>query len=168
MTQRLKAFTVWLLLAAATWYALTGGATGWDAWVIGVPAILIAAGLATRLVPPFEWSWRGGLRFAGFFVWESWRGGVDVARRVFAPSMPLAPGLITHSLGVRSTLARVTVANSSSLLPGSLVVDVDVAGGYLLVHALDIEQPDTFRTIAATDARVADMFAAPPRAEAGA
>lgn len=160
MTQRLKAFAIRFLLAAATWYALTDGATDRDAWIIGVPAIVVSAALATRLIPPFEWSWIGALRFAGFFVWESWRGGVDVARRAFAPSMPLAPGLFTHTLAARSALARVTVADSSSLMPGSLVVDVDPERGRLLIHALDTGQSDPFRTVSAVDARVAEMFSA--------
>lgn len=162
MTQRVKAFAIRFLLAAVTWYALTDGAMTADAWIIGVPAVLIAAAAATSLIPHFEWSWRGGFHFALFFLRESWRGGVDVARRAFAPSMPLAPGLFDHSLEVRSALGQVTVVNSSSLLPGSLTVDIDTDRRRLLIHALDITQPDTFRVVTAVDAQVTRMLPATP------
>jgi len=157
---RASAFTLRAVLAALTWYALTDGATSWDAWVIGVPAVLFAAALGTALLPPFDWSWRGAFKFVAFFLRESWSGGVDVARRAFDPRMPLAPGLFEHPLAVPSDLTRVAVANTSSLLPGSLVVDVDSTR--LLIHALDVESPSTRRTVAATEAAVAEMFAVGP------
>lgn len=156
---RARAFALRAALAALTWYALTDGATTWDAWAIGVPAILFAAALGSAL-PPFDWSWRGAFRFVAFFARESWSGGVDVARRAFDPRMPLAPGLFEHPLDMPDDLARVAVANTSSLLPGSLVVDVH--SDKLLIHALDVEHPSTKRTVAATEAAVAQMFRVGP------
>lgn len=166
--RRARAFVFRIALAALAWYALTDGATTWDAWVIGAPAIVFAAALSSTLLPPFQWSWPGALRFVAFFVRESWSGGVDVARRAFDPRMPLAPGLFEHTLDIPSDLARVAVANTSSLLPGSLVVDID--RDTLLIHALDVEQPSARRTVAATEAAVGAMFRLTPtrrKAETG-
>lgn len=156
--QRIRAFAPRAALAALTWYALTDGASGWDTWIIGLPAILFAAAVGTAMSPPFGWSWRGALRFVAFFVRESWLGAVDVARRAFDPRMPIAPGLFEHQLRMSSDLARVAAVNTSSLLPGSLVVDIE--GSALLIHALDLEQSGTARTVAATEERVAEMFSA--------
>ena len=164
--QRLFDFLTRALLAGLVWWALTDGAGGWDAWAIGVPAVAGSAALSMTLLPPVHWSWREGFRFAGYFLWESWRGGVDVAWRAFNPRMPLAPGLIRHELRLSPDLARVAVANSSSLLPGSLVVDLD--GRVLTIHALDVRRPDAARIVAATEKRVAAMFRLPiPASGAG-
>lgn len=162
---RARAFVLRAVLAALTWYALTDGATSWDAWIIGLPAVVLAAALGTALLPPFAWSWAGAARFVAFFLRESWSGAVDVARRAFDPRMPLAPGLFEHTLHTPSDLARVAVANTSSLLPGSLVVDIDRDRGTLLIHGLDLEQASTAKTVAVTEAAVAGMLAlAPPSA----
>lgn len=151
-----RAFGPRALTAAAAWWALTGGASGWDAWVIGIPAIVAAAAMSAAMLPPFDWSWPRALRFAAFFVRESWLGGVDVAKRALAPRMRLAPGFVEHEIDVVPDLARVAVINTSSLLPGSLVVDS--RGGDVLVHVLDVEGADVARTMDMAEARIAAML----------
>lgn len=153
---RASAFAMRAALATLTWLILTEGDGGWDAWVIGVPAIAAAGWLSAALLPVGGWSWRGALRFAGFFLWESWRGGIDVARRAFHPRMPLAPAMLELPVAVKPDLARVAVANTSSLLPGTLVVDLDDRG--LVVHALDPRMSPGL-TVTATDRHVAAMLA---------
>lgn len=148
-----------LVVAAAAWWALTDGATGWDAWVIGVPAIVGAAWMSVITLPPTRFSWAAALRYASFFVRESWLGGVDVARRAFAPRVPLAPDIVRHELRVGPDLARVFVINTSSLLPGSLAVDCD--DGMLLVHVLDRERPVS-DVIDAAEERVSAMLRVEP------
>jgi multicomponent Na+:H+ antiporter subunit E len=160
-----RAFLMRLVPAAATWWVLTDGALEWDAWVIGVPAVLATTWLSAALLPATGWSWRGAARFALFFLWESLRGGIDVARRAFDPRMPLAPGFFDHELEVRPDLARVAVINTSSLMPGSLVVDID--GQTLRVHALDLLHPSSPRTVAGAETRIARMFALSAAAASG-
>ena len=66
---------------AALWWALTGGAA--DSWLVGVPSVL-AATVASQLLWRRHtgwWSPLALLRFVVFFLRESMRGGVDVARR---------------------------------------------------------------------------------------
>lgn len=151
-----RGFAPRALTAAAAWWALTGGASDWDAWLIGVPSIVAAAWMSAAMLPPFGWSWPRAIRFAAFFVRESWLGGLDVAKRALAPRMPLAPGFVEHELGVEPDLARVAVINTSSLLPGSLVVDS--RGGDVLVHVLDVEGADVARTMDMAEARIAAML----------
>lgn len=144
------------LLAGLVWWALTDGAGGWDAWAVGVPAVAAAAALSMKLLAPIRWSWPAALRFAGYFLWESGRGGVDVAWRAFSPRMPLAPGLIRHELNVSPDLARAAVVNASSLLPGSLTVDLE--RGVLTIHTLDVRRPSSALIVASTERRIAAMF----------
>jgi multicomponent Na+:H+ antiporter subunit E len=79
----------------------------------------------------------GVLRFVPFFLWESLRGGIDVALRTLAPRMPVHPGFVTYPIGLlRRRDARVFFANCLCLLPGTLAADL--SGDRLEVHLLDM------------------------------
>lgn len=147
-----------LLLCALVWWVLTDGELSWDALLVGVPAVVAAAGISAAMMPPLHWSWVGALKFAWFFARESLLGGVDVARRAFHPRMPLDPGVVRYEVGLAPDLARVAVSNTSSLLPGSLVVDIE--GSNFHVHTLDVGR-DAARSVELTEKRVAELLRVP-------
>jgi multicomponent Na+:H+ antiporter subunit E len=108
---------------------------------LGACAALAASWLSLRLLPPSYGGLHLGamLRLLPHFVWESARGGVDVARRALAPSMPLKPGFVSCPMKFEPGLARNTFASITSLMPGTVpVADGD---GALLYHCLDMDQP---------------------------
>jgi multicomponent Na+:H+ antiporter subunit E len=152
---RVRLFLNRALLAALAWWALTNGALGWDALIVGVPTIAAAAGVSAALMPKIGWSWRGAVEFAGYFARESLLGGVDVARRAFDPRLPLDPGLVDARLSLPSDVGRVMVANTMGLVPGSLTVEVDA--GALLVHVLD-NGNDTQGGVASAERRVGALL----------
>ena len=108
---------------------------------IGATATVAATWVSLRLLPPAA----GCLHFGSLllllphFLWQSVRGGIDVARRVLAPSLPLCPGFISCPLGYPPGLARNTFATITSLLPGT--VPCDEVDGVLVYHCLDTRQP---------------------------
>lgn len=155
---RLVVFANRLLLCALVWWVLTDGAWSWDALLIGIPAVLAAAGISTAMLPPLSWSWIGALKFARFFGRESVLGGIDVARRAFDPRMPLDPGVVRCDVSLESDFARVAVANTSSLLPGSLVLDIE--GPTFHVHALDVGR-DAARSVELTERCAAELLRVP-------
>jgi multicomponent Na+:H+ antiporter subunit E len=59
----------------------------------------------------------------------------DVARRVLAPSLPIRPAVVEVRTGLRSALGRMLLANSITLTPGTLTIDVH--DDRLLVHWID-------------------------------
>ena len=69
-----------------------------------------------------------------WLAWEVVKANVDVARRVLAPSLPISPTLVRLRASQRSELALVVYANSITLTPGTISVDVEP--GEILVHAL--------------------------------
>ena len=120
---------------AAVWWLLSGGTP--SSWVVGVPAVAAAAWAAyrlggTRARPVSAW---GLMRFLPFFLWESLRGGADVAMRTLAPRMRIHPGFTTYRISLRRQDARVLFANCVSLLPGSLAAELN--GDRLDLHLLD-------------------------------
>lgn len=124
------------LLMALIWSVLSGDAAS---WIVGIPTILLgmlafhglrrpeAGSVAVRRVPGF----------ALWFLWHSFRGGIDVARRALHPGMPLNPGFVHYKLTLAPGPARIFFINCVSLLPGSL--SADIHRDELILHALDIE-----------------------------
>jgi multicomponent Na+:H+ antiporter subunit E len=126
-------------LFAALWWALTGGAKG--SWVIGVPVVLAATAASRRLWPRDTgwWSPWAAVRFVAFFLRQSIRGGVDVARRAFDPALPLHPALLELRSRLPPGPAEVLLVDVMSLLPGTLSVDLN--GRTIVLHALDQQAP---------------------------
>jgi multicomponent Na+:H+ antiporter subunit E len=124
-----------LVFFAALWIVLTRGA--WSSWVFGVPAILTAALLSLGLRSGIPWRWRfmGALYFLPYFLWHSLRGGIDVSRRALSPRRPLDPALVFHRLQLPPGPARVFLANTINLLPGTL--SAELTEDWLTVHMLD-------------------------------
>ena len=124
-------------LLSATWWMLAG--TG--AWPFGAPVVLLALGASLLLTPPRATRLHpiALIRFAGFFLVRSVRAGFDVARRAFSPRLPLDPSILCFRLRLPPGPSRVLLANTLSLLPGTLSVDLD--DDRLIAHVLDASLP---------------------------
>ena len=75
-----------------------------------------------------------------YWVWlgrELIRANIDVARRIVQPSMPISPNVFTVRADQRTELGQVTYANSITLLPGTVTMDIE--GDRFTVHALTRE-----------------------------
>jgi multicomponent Na+:H+ antiporter subunit E len=124
----------------ALWMALMPSVKPGDL-LMGAFATGCATWLSLRLLPPATGSLRFGalLALVPHFLWESVRGGIDVARRAFAPRMPLAPGFVQCPLDFPPGVARNTFATITSLMPGAVPAGEDEAA--LVYHCLDTAQP---------------------------
>ena len=141
------------VLFALLWWILTEGAM--NSWVVGVPTVVFAVFASGALLPRVSWSLSGIAGFIPFFLWRSLYGGVDVARRALHPRLPISPGLIDHRWRLPPGLPRVFMANTVSLLPGTLSAELDEE--YLRVHVLD--QTSTIDSeLTMIEMRVAKLF----------
>ena len=135
------------------WWVLTDGAV--DSWLVGAPVVLFATLVSAILVPPFSWSVTRIVHFVPFFLWHSLSAGVDVARRALHPRLPISPRLFDHRWRLPPGPPRVFMANTVSLLPGTL--SVELAEQSLCVHVLD--QTGAYAAqLAKTEVRVARLF----------
>jgi multicomponent Na+:H+ antiporter subunit E len=148
-----------LLLFTLLWVVLSGGVAG--SWLVGVPAIIAATAASVqmrsrkpgpgRVIPrPMAL-----LRFTGFFIWQSTRGGLDVARRAMDPRLPIAPGFVELRLDVPAGLVRIFVVDVASLLPGTLSVELE--GDLLRLHVLDTAT-DTEQALRAVERQARALF----------
>lgn len=128
--------TLWRgALFALLWWALTDGRA--DSWGVGSVSVLAAVSLSLHLLPPVRTyvSRIGLLRFLLFFFLHSLRGGVQVAGFALRPRLSLRPGLHEIVLRLPEGIGRVLLANTLSLLPGTL--SVGLQGNRLCLHVLD-------------------------------
>lgn len=119
-----------------------------DPWVLGTGAFfaLIVAALLGDLYPeglgkvcdPRRWFWLGV--YVPYFLWYVIRANLDVALRVLHPDVPIRPGIVKVRTTLTSEMARTFLANSITLTPGTLTMDVD--GQEFYVHWINIHTGD--------------------------
>jgi len=83
------------------------------------------------------------------FVVELVRANINMMRYVYASRISVNPGVVKVKTKLKSPIGRLALANSISLTPGSLVLDI--SEDELTVHFLDmrtIDATDPSRTIA--------------------
>ena len=96
------------------------------------------------------------LRFVPYFLLISFRGGIDVAKRAFLPSMPIDPAFVHYRLRVSEDgAAAVFFLSTISLVPGTLFVDIDKSQA--LVHLID-QGSSALGELERLERRVAPIF----------
>ena len=76
----------------------------------------------------------------GPFFWAMARANLDVAYRVITGK--IRPGIVRISPGLSTELGTTLLANSITLTPGTLSVDVDESSGDLFVHWINVTDPE--------------------------
>jgi len=71
------------------------------------------------------------------FVFALIKSNFDVARRVISPSLPINPGIVKYKTKLKTDIAKVVLANSITLTPGTLTVDI--VNDTLHIHWLDVK-----------------------------
>jgi multicomponent Na+:H+ antiporter subunit E len=125
-------FLFWLLLTGSLEPAelIAGSVVALVVTLISRPHLTIFNGL--RLTPS---ALPAFIAYLGVFLWELIRANFDMARRVLSPKLPLQPALVEVRTELHSPLGRLILANSITLTPGTLTVDV--GDDTLLIHWID-------------------------------
>lgn len=124
-------FLLWLLLS---------GSLAAEEVSIGIVVAVVAA-MATPRIEIFN-----GFKFTFYtplallfyllnFLFALVKANLDLAKRVLTPALPLNPEIISIKTELQSELGRLLLANSITLTPGTLTVDVK--DDRLLVHWID-------------------------------
>jgi len=80
------------------------------------------------------------LAYLVVLAFEILRANFDVAYRVIHPAMPIRPGVVVIRTGLTSDIARMILANSITLTPGTFTLDV--VGDRLLIHWINVRTED--------------------------
>ncbi len=65
---------------------------------------------------------------------------LDVAKRVISPSLPINPGIVKFKTKLKTNYSKMVLANSITLTPGTL--SVDVIGDTFYIHWIDVQSTD--------------------------
>ena len=133
-------FCLWLLLTSTT---------NFEELVAGLVLGLLVAALG------YKGFTRRGLRifsprrlvhlviYLPLFFWEMIKANFDVAYRVIHPRMPIRPGIVAIKTELKTDIGKLYLANSITLTPGTLTVDV--RGEHLFIHWINVKDEDVER-----------------------
>lgn len=91
-----------------------------------------------KLVQPTRYFWF--LIYLPIFFYYVVVANLDVAYRVLHPDMPIRPGIVKVRTSLTSDMGRTFLANSITLTPGTLTVDI--IGDHLYIHWINITTED--------------------------
>jgi|LakMenEpi09Aug11_1017355.scaffolds.fasta_scaffold00314_2 multicomponent Na+:H+ antiporter subunit E len=144
LLQFLALFGFWMLLS---WrldplYLAIGlaSAAGLTLWTQRLTATIVHADRPSPgwlRVPVLAWRM---VAYVAWILWSMIKAGVQIARIVLTPGLNIDPQELRFRTGLRSPMARTVFANSITLVPGTLTVDIE--GEWVLVHALYPEAAD--------------------------
>ncbi|GAH99427.1 unnamed protein product [marine sediment metagenome] len=81
------------------------------------------------------------LYYIPLFTYYCLLANFDVAYRVLHPALPIEPGIVKVKTTLTNSTAKVALANSITLTPGTLSVEM-TDDGYLYVHWIKVRTSD--------------------------
>jgi len=129
----------------ATWLALTSS-LHWQELLTGA---VVSVALAVFLARTYAHLGLPALSFKRVWYFcvyllvllkEIVRANLDVAYRVIHPKLPIRPGIVAIKTELRQDIAKMILANSITLTPGTFTLDI--LGDTLLIHWIDVRSED--------------------------
>ena len=91
-----------------------------------------------RILHPVRLFWL--IAYVPIFTYYVIKANFDVAYRVFHPSLPIKPGIVKVNTILKTDVARTFLANSITLTPGTLTVDM--VDDVMYIHWINITSAD--------------------------
>lgn len=147
------AFAITAAVAMGMYLVFTAGSGNIGYWslseLIATVALGVVTGAATRdfLCRRHDYRMANPLRFLlipvyiiGPFFLEMMKANLDVAYRVI--TLKIRPGIIRVKSGMKTDLGAFMLANSITLTPGTITVDIDEESNDLFVHNINLSEGD--------------------------
>ena len=145
VSERFKIFLFEFLLTFLIWLALTWTLdllTVITGLVVSLGVWLFLSDLFPKemlmLFNPRRLFWL--VMYAPYFIYQVLMANLDVLYRVLHPDLPIQPGIVKVRTTLTSDLAKTLLANSITLTPGTL--SVDIVGEYLYIHWIYVRAQD--------------------------
>lgn len=118
-------------------------------FILGLVSVAICVGIALRMevVDQETYPVHLSVILPGYWIWllkEIVLANVDVTKRILAPGCPINPQLFRVKASQHNELGKVIYANSITLTPGTVTVDID--DDEFVVHALSDSSKDDLET----------------------
>ena len=142
--KRFKHTVLLVLILMALWVLLTPNDAQelWAGLAVSVLVALFTIGMEPVL-GDIRWTPKAlvfSVAYVFVFFKELIVSNLDVARRVVNPRLPIKPGIVKVKTNLTSSIAKTILANSITLTPGTLTVDIQ--DEYLFIHWIEIKHED--------------------------
>ena len=140
----LQFLNLWLTLMLI--WMIGNGTLALDTLIAGLvisAAISLAFAAFARVYSVIRWSPRVifyYLLYLGVFLIELTKANLNVMRLVFSPRIQIEPGIVEIKTKLKSPMGRLALANSITLTPGTLVVDI--RDDSLFIHWINVSATD--------------------------
>ena len=140
----LQFLNLWLTLLLI--WLIANGTLATDTVLVGVlvtAAIALAFAAFARVYSVIRWSPRviyNYLLYLGVFLHELVKANLNVMGYVFSRHIDIHPGIVEIKTHLQSPIGRLALANSITLTPGTLVVDMQ--GDSLFIHWINVTATD--------------------------
>lgn len=131
-------YLFWVILSGKfeAKYLLIGFLTAVTITAVTWPLLLMPwAGGKEKKHPAWDLPWFRLLTYFPWLLWQIILANIQVALIVLNPRLPIEPQLITFQKELPNPIAYLILANSITLTPGT--VTVDLQGNRYLVHAIN-------------------------------
>jgi multicomponent Na+:H+ antiporter subunit E len=128
---------VWLLLTAP-WNVQEAVAGALVAAIVALLPRSATSPLADLRLTPKALAY--GIAYAFIFIIALVKANLDVAFRVLHPKLPIAPGIVRVKTRLKTPLGRLLLANSITLTPGTITVEM--RGEDIYVHWIKVAATD--------------------------
>lgn len=138
--------TAVLFVTLMLFWLMLSGNLDTDVLIVGAVASLIIALLyrdGLSFFTEFRFTPRAivaGFRYYGYFLRELFKSNLKMAAIVLSPSLPITPGIVKVRTRLKSRMGRLMLANSITLTPGTLTVEM--AGEWLYIHCVTLGATD--------------------------
>jgi len=141
LNQKLGRFIVNWIFLMLLWIMFTSTFAAQELIVGGLLTMIISL-LSIRLftccdlslLSPVKMFWM--VYYFGVFLVALVQANLDVARRVISPSLPINPGVVKFKTKLKTNYSKMVLANSITLTPGTLTIDV--VGDTFYIHWIDV------------------------------
>jgi multicomponent Na+:H+ antiporter subunit E len=137
------AFIVWVMVA----WPFVDGKVDLQVVVAGLVASFVVAILFHEMLPKEHHVFISPVRVFWFLVYVPVfsyymvKANFDVVYRALHPQMPIKPGIVKIKTNLKTDSAITALANSITLTPGTLTVDL-TDDGYLYIHWINVRSDD--------------------------
>jgi multicomponent Na+:H+ antiporter subunit E len=141
----LVSMVIWYLFS---WpYDFQAHTMNWQIFIAGIVFSLVASLLFVevftqqplKLFSLRRYFW--AIVYVPVYFWYMLVANLDVVYRVIHPAMPIRPGIVKVRTRLKSESARTALANSITLTPGTMTVDI-TDDGYLYIHWINVRATD--------------------------
>lgn len=135
-----------LFVTLLLFWIMLNGTLAVDSLIIGILVsfsitILFCSGLSFftefRATPQ---AFVTGIFYYAYFFKELVKSNFKLAAIVLSPSLPIKPGIVKVRTKLKSKMGRLMLANSITLTPGTLTVELD--GEWIYVHCVTVDSTD--------------------------